>query len=121
MALLPSLTVQRENTYNWVSGTPIELTTFPNYYEFTVKDNKGQPVALAAFTIENTETHETKGDFSGKSGNVKFEGLTKGTYIIRQTKTEPQYDMSDETITIKIDENYKISDKKYSYIVRKIK
>ena len=106
---------------NWVSGTPIELTTFPNYYEFTVKDNKGQPVALAAFTIENTETHETKGDFSGKSGNVKFEGLTKGTYIIRQTKTEPQYEMSDETITIKIDENYKISDKKYSYIVRKIK
>ena len=106
---------------NWVSGTPIELYTYPNYFEFNVMDNKGNPVALAAFTIENTETHNTKGDFSGKSGYVRFEGLDKGTYIIRQTRTEPGYELSDETITICIDEKYKISDKKYSFIVRKSK
>ena len=105
---------------NWVSDTPIELSTYPNYFEFNVMDNKGQPVALAAFTLENMETHETKGDFSGKSGNVRFNNLEKGTYVIRQTRTEPGYEMSDETITIRIDENYKVPDKKYSYIVRKV-
>lgn len=79
------------------------------------KDAKGNPLQGAEFTITRKgETTPLDTVESNTNGYVEFNNLTKGTYILEETKAPEGYNKLDKKWVIVVDENNKA--KVYNYV-----
>ncbi|MFQ9332550.1 MAG: SpaA isopeptide-forming pilin-related protein, partial [Finegoldia magna] len=99
----------------------IPVTNKPTATEFRVykKDANNKPLPGAEFKL--TKQGETKAFATGKSGDdgvVKFNpNLTKGTYILEETKSPEGYKKLDNKWVVEVDANNKV--KIYTYNEKK--
>lgn len=98
---------------SWVEPAPFTCVNIPNHYEFVKTDNEVNPMAGVTFTLEDQEGNILRDLVSGEDGIVHVDGLTPGTYIIREIETLEGYTVSGETIEVVIDEHYIIPDEMY--------
>ena len=91
---------------SWVEPAPFTCVNIPNHYEFVKTDNEGNPMAGVTFTLEDQDGNILRDLVSGEDGIVHVDGLTPGTYIIREIETLEGYTVSGETIEVVIDEHY---------------
>ena len=98
---------------SWVEPAPFTCINIPNHYEFVKTDNEGNPMAGVKFTLEDQEGNILCDLVSGEDGIVHVDGLTPGTYIIREIETLEGYTVSGETIEVVIDEHYIVPDEMY--------
>ena len=98
---------------SWVEPAPFTCVNIPNHYEFVKTDNEGNPMAGVTFTLEDQDGNILRDLVSGEDGIVHVDGLTPGTYIIREIETLEGYTVSGETIEVVIDEHYIVPDEMY--------
>ena len=98
---------------SWVEPAPFTCVNIPNHYEFVKTDNEGNPIAGVTFTLEDQEGNILRDLVSGEDGIVQVDGLTPGTYIIREIETLEGYTVSGEAIELVIDEHYIVPDEMY--------
>lgn len=96
---------------DWTEPDPIRVVNIPNHYEFQKVDNKKKPLAGVKFAIEDAEGTILQEQISGEDGIVRFDNLIPGTYIIHETETVEGFTLSEETLTVTIDEQYTIPTK----------
>ena len=98
---------------SWVEPAPLTCVNIPNHYEFVKTDNEGNPIVGVTFTLEDQEGNILRDLVSGEDGIVQVDGLTPGTYIIREIETLEGYTVSGEAIEVVIDEHYIVPDEMY--------
>lgn len=98
---------------SWVEPAPFTCVNIPNHYEFVKTDNEGNPMAGVKFTLEDQDGNILRDLVSGEDGVVHVDGLTPGTYIIREIETLEGYTVSGETIEVVIDEHYIVPDEMF--------
>ena len=79
----------------------------PNHVEFMKTDNRGEPLAGARFALEAEDGTFIRDDLiSGEDGIVHVTGLKPGTYVIREVEPAEGFALTEETLTVTIDEDY---------------
>ncbi len=100
-----------------ITNGTVVMVTMPDYYEFVAIDNKGNPLPNILFSIKSTETEETVYSTSDETGHVRFKGLRKGKYVIAQDGAPEGYTLSNDTIRLRLDENYMPESTLYMFTV----
>lgn len=96
---------------NWTEPKPITLVNIPSTYMFFKSDNKKNALAGATFAVEDENGNVVQEVVSAENGVVYIYGLTPGKYTIRETATVEGFTVSDDTITVEINEKYKVPTK----------
>lgn len=96
---------------NWTEPKPITLVNIPSTYMFFKSDNKKNALAGATFAVEDEDGNVVQEVVSAENGVVYIYGLTPGKYTIRETATVEGFTVSDDTITVEINEKYKVPTK----------
>ena len=96
---------------SWTEPKPITLINIPDTYMFFKSDNKKNALAGAAFAVEDENGHVVQEVVSAENGVVYIYGLTPGKYTIREIATVEGFTVSDDTITVEINEKYKVPTK----------
>lgn len=92
---------------SWTQPEPITCTNIPDHVEFMKADNRGKPLAGARFALETEDGTLIRDDLiSGEDGIVHVTGLKLDTYVIREIEPVEGFALTEETITVTIDENY---------------
>ncbi|MGN0774819.1 MAG: SpaA isopeptide-forming pilin-related protein [Candidatus Ventricola sp.] len=91
----------------WTEPEPITCVNIPNSYEFMKTDNRGEPLAGARFALEAEDGTFIRDDLiSGEDGIVHVTGLKPGRYVIREVEPAEGFVLTEETLTVTLDENY---------------
>lgn len=91
----------------WTEPEPITCVNIPNSYEFMKTDNRGEPLAGARFALEAEDGTFIRDDLiSGEDGIVHVTGLKPGRYVIREVEPAEGFVLTEETLTVTIDEDY---------------
>ena len=70
-------------------------------------DNRGEPLAGARFALEAEDGTFIRDDLiSGEDGIVHVTGLKPGTYVIREVEPAEGFALTEETLTVTLDEDY---------------
>lgn len=85
---------------------PVVVVNVPNHYAFLKTDNEGKPLAGVKFALEDVDGNPLRELVSGEDGVVYVEGLSRGTYRIRETEALEGYIRSEEVIELVIDNTY---------------
>ena len=96
---------------DWTEPKPITLVNIPSTYMFFKSDNRKNALAGATFAVENENGNVVQEVVSAENGVVYIYGLTPGKYTIRETATVEGFTVSDDTITVEINEKYKVPTK----------
>jgi len=96
---------------SWTEPKPITLINIPDTYMFFKSDNKKNALAGATFAVEDENGHVVQEVVSAENGVVTISGLTPGKYTIREIATVEGFTVSDDTITVEINEKYKVPTK----------
>ena len=96
---------------SWTEPKPITLVNIPNTYMFFKSDNRKNALAGATFAVEDENGNVVQEVVSAENGVVTISGLTPGKYTIRETATVEGFTVSDNTITVEINEKYKVPTK----------
>ncbi len=96
---------------DWTEPKPITLVNIPSTYMFFKSDNKKNALAGATFAVEDENGNVVQEVVSAENGVVYIYGLTPGKYTIRETATVEGFTVSDDTITVEINEKYKVPTK----------
>lgn len=96
---------------SWTEPKPITLINIPSTYMFFKSDNKKNALAGASFAVEDENGNVVQEVVSAENGVVYIYGLTPGKYTIRETATVEGFTVSDDTITVEINEKYKVPTK----------
>ncbi len=95
----------------WTQSEPILCVNIPNHYEFLKTDSSGNPLEGVKFRLEDESGKDLSNYTSGKDGIVHIEGLTPGTYLIREIETLEGYSVTGEVIKVKLDQYYAVPEK----------
>lgn len=95
----------------WTQSEPILCVNIPNHYEFLKTDSSGNPLEGVKFRLEDESGKDLSTYTSGKDGIVHIEGLTPGTYLIREIETLEGYSVTGEVIKVKLDQYYAVPEK----------
>lgn len=91
----------------WTEPEPITCVNIPNHVEFMKTDNRGEPLAGARFALEAEDGMFIRDDLiSGEDGIVHVTGLKPGTYVIREVEPAEGFALTEETLTVTLDEDY---------------
>ena len=96
---------------DWTEPKPITLVNIPSTYMFFKSDNKKNALAGATFAVEDENGNVVQEVVSAENGVVYIYGLTPGKYTIREIATVEGFTVSDDTITVEINEKYKVPTK----------
>lgn len=96
---------------SWTEPDPIQLVNIPSTYLFYKCDNRRNPLASVVFAVEDEHGHVVQEVISAENGVVTIEDLAPGKYTIREIATVEGFTVSDDTITVVIDENYTVPTK----------
>ena len=96
---------------SWTEPKPITLINIPDTYMFFKSDNKKNALAGATFAVEDENGNVVQEVVSAENGVVTISGLTPGKYTIREIATVEGFTVSDDTITVEINEKYKVPTK----------
>lgn len=96
---------------DWTEPKPITLINIPDTYMFFKSDNKKNALAGATFAVEDENGNVVQEVVSAENGVVTISGLTPGKYTIREIATVEGFTVSDDTITVEINEKYKVPTK----------
>ncbi len=91
---------------NWTEPKPITLINIPDTYAFFKSDNKKNALAGAVFAVEDEQGNVVQEVVSAENGVVFIDGLTPGTYIIREIEAPEGFTCSDDTLKVVINEKY---------------
>lgn len=91
---------------DFVQPEPITFTNVPNHYEFMKVNEQHEPLAGVTFVLEDDAGHVLRELVSGDDGIVHVDHLDFGRYVIRETQALEGYQLTEETISLTIDENY---------------
>lgn len=95
----------------WTKSEPILCVNIPNHYEFLKTDSSGNPLEGVKFRLEDESGKDLSTYTSGKDGIVHIEGLSPGTYLIREIETLEGYSVTGEVIKVKLDQYYAVPEK----------
>lgn len=91
----------------WTEPEPITCVNIPNSYEFMKTDNHGEPLAGARFALETEDGTFIRDDLiSSEDGIVHVTDLKPGRYVIREVEPAEGFALTEETLTVTLDENY---------------
>lgn len=96
--------------FDWQNPGIIKCIDIPDHYEFAKKDTAGNPLAGAEFTVTSLTGEIIGVVTSDINGIVHVMGLKPGVYRIAETKAPDGYLLSEDVITVEIDETYYIRD-----------
>lgn len=96
---------------DWTEPKPITLINIPDTYMFFKSDNKKNALVGATFAVEDENGNVVQEVVSAENGVVTISGLTPGKYTIREIATVEGFTVSDDTITVEINEKYKVPTK----------
>jgi len=85
---------------------PVVVVNVANHYAFLKTDNEGSPLAGVRFALEDADGNPLRELVSGADGVVHVEGLSRGTYRIRETEALEGYIRSEEVIELVMDNTY---------------
>lgn len=94
-----------DGTWNYSAEAPV-IINIPDHYEFRKVNHLGEPMEGVKFTLEDETGKVLQTAVSDTNGIVRFAGLSRGRYIIRETETLEGYVLSEETLSVVIDEKY---------------
>lgn len=108
--LMPDVKIHADG--KWTEPEPITCVDIPNTYDFMKVDNHGKALSGVRFALENEKGEVLRDDLkSGEDGIVHVTGLKPGKYVIREVETVEGYSLTEETLTVTIDENYIVAKK----------